>query len=201
MTEDAAYVHELLRTRRSIRKFKPDPISQETLERIMASACWAPSAMDRQPWKFYVLMDEMRDRLATLHQPVFQRMEQAIRDRYGEEGIDLRRRLYMNLGGAPVAIVCFTEKKEENADRDKVSAALACQNLVISAWAEGLGGLMMGSSMHVQDEISFLCGVDSKKMALVVVILLGYPDEQPDPPERRKKRVVYASTPADIRNQ
>jgi nitroreductase len=125
MAKDAASIHELFRTRRSIRKFKPDPIPNETLERITSAACWAPSAMDRQPWKFYVLTDEMRDRLATIHQPIFQQMEEAIRERYGEEGVDIRRRLYMNLGGAPVAVACFADKREEDGDRDKISAALA----------------------------------------------------------------------------
>ncbi len=51
------------------------------------------------------------------------------------------------------------------------------------------------------DEITYLCGVDPKKLVLVMVILLGYADDDPVAPERRKKRVVYASTPSDIRNQ
>jgi hypothetical protein len=51
----------------------------------------------------------------------------------------------------------------------------------------------------MKDEISFLCGVDTNKLDLVMVILLGYPELVPEPQERRKKRVIYASTPADIR--
>ena len=200
MPTEAKTAQDLIRERRSVRSYKSDPIAQDVLERIMASACWAPSAMNRQPWKFFVLTDEMRNRLAAIHQPLFEGMEQSIRERYGEEGVELRRRLYANLGGAPVAAVCFTEIQEGgDSKRETISASLACENLVLAAWAEGVASLIMTSSLRVSDEISFLCGVDTKKLELVMVILLGYAEQVPEAQERRKKRVVYASKPADIR--
>jgi nitroreductase len=199
MPNTAEIVHKVMSERRSVRSFKTDPIPPQVLERIMTSACWAPSAMNRQPWKFFVLADEMRNRLAAIHQPLFEGMEQAIRERYGEEGVEIRRRLYANLGGAPIAIVCFTDLQEGNSKKDVVSAALACENLAIAAWSEGVASLVMTSSLTVSDEISFLCGVETKKLELVLVMLLGYAEAVPAPSERRKKRVVYASTPADIR--
>jgi nitroreductase len=200
MPTEAKTAHDLIRERRSVRSYKSDPIPQDVLERIMASACWAPSAMNRQPWKFFVLTDEMRNRLAAIHQPLFEGMEQSIRERYGEEGVELRRRLYANLGGAPVAVVCFTEIQEGgDSKKEIISASLACENLVLAAWAEGVASLIMTSSLQVSDEISFLCGVDTKKLELVMVILLGYAEQVPEAQERRKKRIVYASKPADIR--
>ena len=192
-------VHEICRERRSVRNFKPDLIPKDVLDRIMTSACWAPSAMNRQPWKFYVLTDEMRDRLARIHEPLFAAREQAIRQQYGEEGVEIRRKLYTNLGNAPVAIVCFTEIPDGDSKKDVISASLACENLMISAWSDGVASLPMTSSLAVGDEISFLCGVDTRNLEPVMVILLGYAELIPDPPERRKKRVIYASKPADIR--
>jgi nitroreductase len=200
MEADATRIHELMKERRSIRKYKPDPIPDDMLARIMESATWAPSAMNRQPWKFFVLHDEMRDRLAALHQGLIDEIEDKIREKYGEEGVELRRNLYRNFGNAPVAIVCFTDRREGTPNRNVISAALACENLVLAAQAEGLGSLMMTSSLAMTDEISFLCGVDQKEMMLVLVILLGYPDDQPEAPIRRKKRIVHASHPSDIRS-
>lgn len=189
--------HELCLTRRSIRKFKPDPIPQDVLDRIMTSATWAPSSMNRQTWKFYVLTDEMRDRLAALHSGIFSGMVDSIRKRYGDEGVEIRRQLFMNLGNAPVAIGCFTDLIDNNPDL--VSCALACENLALAAHAEGYGALMMGSSLQIKDEIAFLCGVNTREMELVMCMLIGLPDETPEPQPRRKGRVVYASQPKDIK--
>ena len=194
-------MHEIIESRRSIRKFKTDPIPEETVERIMASAICAPSAMNRQNWKFFVLTDEMRDRLAVLHSPIFEMVKERIRERYGDEGVEIRRKLYTNFSGAPVAIACFTEIADrENPKGDIISAALACENLILQAHSMGIGTLTMTSSHHISDEILFLCGVDQNKMDLIMVILLGYPDETPEPPPRRRKRVVYASQPGDIKH-
>ena len=194
-------INEIIESRRSIRKFKPDPIPMDIIERIMESAIWAPSAMNRQVWKFFVLTGEMRDRLALLHNTILEGMEEKIRETYGEEGVAIRRNLYTNFAGAPVAVVCFTELQDpEKPHSDIVSASLACENLVLQAHSMGVGTLTMTSSRTVKEEISFLCGLDSNKMELVMVILLGYPDEAPEPSARRKKRVIYASEPGDIKN-
>jgi len=193
-------IHELIRNRRSIRKFKPDPVPPDVLTKIMDSAIWAPSAMNRQMWKFFILQDGMRDRLATLHQPIFAEMEPRLRDRYGDAGVELRRALYIDFANAPVAIAVFTEKGEHSDKMAMISAALACQNILLAASAEGLGSLVMGSSQIIQDEITFLCGMDPARSEFVMVILIGYADEIPDPPERRRKRVVYASSPQEIKH-
>jgi len=201
MEADATRIHELMKERRSIRVYKPDPIGEDVLARIMDSAMWAPSAMNRQPWKFFIMQEEMRDRLAALHQGLIDDIEDKIREKYGEEGVEIRRNLYHNFGNAPVAIVCFTDQMEGTPNRNVISASLACENLVLAAQAEGLGSLMMTSSLAMTDEISFLCGVDQKEMMLVMVILLGYPDDEPEAAVRRKKRIVYASHPSDIRSR
>jgi nitroreductase len=199
MGYDASMVHDLIRTRRAIRRFKPDPIPPDVLDRILEAGIWAPSAMNRQPWKYFVLSEEMRDRLANLHQGLIEQMEDRIRAKYGEEGVEIRRNLYKNFADAPIAIVCFAEVAEGTPKANVISVALGCQNIVLSAWSEGVGSLIMTSSLAMIDEITFLCGVDQKKFELVAVILLGYPNETPEPPERRKKRVIYASAPSDIR--
>src|SRR5262245_6625179 len=47
-----------LRTRRSIRRFKPDPVPDSVIQTILTTATFAPSAHNRQPWRFVVLTDE-----------------------------------------------------------------------------------------------------------------------------------------------
>jgi nitroreductase len=51
-------VMEAIRTRRSIRKYKPTPVPMEDIRLIVEAATWAPSGYNQQPWKFIVLQDQ-----------------------------------------------------------------------------------------------------------------------------------------------
>ena len=55
-------VMEAIYRRKSIRGFKPDPVSKETLTRILEAACRAPSAMNTQPWEFIVMTGDVLNR-------------------------------------------------------------------------------------------------------------------------------------------
>src|SRR5215475_1912615 len=50
-------LHNFLRTRRSIRRFKPDPVPDPVIQNILLTAAFAPSAHNRQPWRFVVVTD------------------------------------------------------------------------------------------------------------------------------------------------
>ena len=54
---------ELVRTRRSVRDFRPDPIPEELLERVLADATWAPSWSNTQPYFVAVASGAQRDQL------------------------------------------------------------------------------------------------------------------------------------------
>jgi nitroreductase len=50
-------VYECIRTRRTIREFKPDPVPEEVVYKILQAARWAPSSSNSQPWHFIVITD------------------------------------------------------------------------------------------------------------------------------------------------
>ncbi|MEM3466786.1 MAG: nitroreductase family protein, partial [Candidatus Jordarchaeales archaeon] len=50
--------YEVVRTRRSIRSYKPDPVPDEVLKRVLDAARIAPSGSNRQPWRFIVVKNE-----------------------------------------------------------------------------------------------------------------------------------------------
>lgn len=59
---------ELLKTRRSIRKYQSTPVEPEKLEKCLEAAQWAPSASNKQPWEFLIVTDiEKRKKLAEFH--------------------------------------------------------------------------------------------------------------------------------------
>ena len=49
---------ELVKKRRSIRRFKPDPVPDEYIKKIIEAARWAPSGFNLQPWEFVVVKDQ-----------------------------------------------------------------------------------------------------------------------------------------------
>ncbi|MER3459398.1 MAG: hypothetical protein C4309_12880, partial [Chloroflexota bacterium] len=56
---------EAIHLRRSIRRYRPEPVPQGLIVRLLEAACWAPSAHNRQPWRFAVIADaEVKERLA-----------------------------------------------------------------------------------------------------------------------------------------
>jgi len=56
-------VQQAIEARRSIRKFKPDPVSDEDVMRLMQAARLAPSGTNHQPWRFYVIKDNETKKL------------------------------------------------------------------------------------------------------------------------------------------
>ena len=106
----------LARYRRSVRRWRPEPVSREVLDRILEAALWAPSAFNRSPWTFYVRRND----------PV--RTEGAERDNAG-----MTR-------GAPVRVYLgVDERLYEEAMAPAIDAGMAAQNLLLAAAAEGLG--------------------------------------------------------------
>jgi F420 biosynthesis protein FbiB-like protein len=145
---------EFLRTRRSIRRYTPEPIPQEQIERLLSAAIWAPSAHNRQPWRFAVITDTAnKERLAA-------RMGEQLRaDRLADgdppDAVEQdAARSRARIAGAPVAILaCLTlagmdhypDARRAAAERVMAiqSVAMAVQNLLLAAHAEGLGACWM----------------------------------------------------------
>ena len=116
---------ECLMTRRSIRKYKSDPIPREVLEEILAAACCAPSAINMQHWYFVVIQSP--DRMAEFRE-VMRRVMVAfhpvLEDRFQKhpETIQETESFLVSLGGAPVVVLAFF-LKDDYPDRGASSTA------------------------------------------------------------------------------
>jgi len=151
---------DLIKSRRSIRRYTPEPVDRPTIERLLEAACWAPSAHNRQPWRFAVLTAAAdKERLA---QTMGQRLH-ADRTADGDDPADIEQdvaRSYARLTGAPVLIiVCLsmadmdTYPDADRAANERVmavqSVAMAAQNLLLQAHAEGLGACWLCAPLFV----------------------------------------------------
>ena len=148
MTDD---LHTFLRSRRSIRRFRPDPVPEAVLQRILETATYAPSAHNKQPWRFVVLSSaEAKSRLSKSITDKFRHDMAA--DGTPESEIQARvERTVRRANEAPVIIVLCQDATQANPQPDAIrqqaemtmdtqSVALAGLQLLLAAHAEGLGG-------------------------------------------------------------
>ena len=190
-------LHAFLRTRRSIRRFKPDPVPDSVIREILQTATFAPSAHNRQPWRFVVLTDSAaKAHLADEMANQFQRDLE--RDKLPAEEISKKLgRSRERINNAPVVIVLCVDMTEMDAypdtQRKKAeyiiatqSAANAGMQLLLAAHAEGLGGVWVCSPMFAQEIVQKALSL-AQHWEPQAMFLLGYPLEIPA--EKKKKKI------------
>jgi nitroreductase len=179
---------DVVNSRRSIRKYKPDQVSRDIVMKILHAANQAPSAMNLQQWEFLVITGERIGKIGESYKKAVEDLIQGSDPSHqtslppANEFIEYARAL----GGAPMVIVILTEASDQG-DMRKAhleSASAAMQNLVLSATAMGLGSCWMTGPLRREHSLRSILGVpDSRE--IVALTPLGYPAETP-PPRARK---------------
>lgn len=178
-----------LRTRRSIRRFKTDPVPDSVLRDILHTATYAPSAHNRQPWRFIVLTDSSaKTHLSDAMAEEFQRDLE--KDNLAAEEIAKRvAKSKERITGAPVVIILCVDMSEMDNYPDErrrkaeyiigiQSAANAGMQLLLAAHAAGLGGVWICSPMFAQETVQKALNI-SEMWEPQAMFLLGYPVEIP----------------------
>ncbi len=179
---------ELMKSRRSIRRYVDKPVDKAMILRLLEAAMWAPSAHNRQPWRFAVLTDAAdKDKLA---RAMGARLR-ADRTADGDDLKDIERdvaRSYVRLTGAPVLIVVCMSMEDMDTYTDSrrnrnewvmatQSTAMAAQNLLLLAHTEGLGACWLCAPLFVPELVQATLSLPEDWQPQGV-ITLGYPDQQ-----------------------
>ena len=139
-------VYECLRDRRTIRRFKPEPVPEVTLTRILNAARWAPSSRNQQPWHLVVIKN--RETLAQIGQIA------------GTGSF---------VADAPLAIALLME----SADQPQMDGGRALQQMEIMAWSEGLGTCFVTLREDEREKIAGLLDVPAE-LVLITILPFGY---------------------------
>ena len=159
--------YEVIRTRRSIRSYRADPVPEASLRRVLQAARIAPSGSNRQPWKFYVVKDPEKRR----------RVAQACG---GQTWI----------GQAPTVIVAtgwrvpFSRGGYMGDMSFIMDVGIAFTHLILAARAEGLGTCWIGDFQN--SEVKKVLGLPGDE-DVVAVTPLGYPDKGGFTPNTTRK--------------
>jgi len=169
-------LREIIIGRRSIRRFKNENIQRETIERIIDAAQWAPSACNRQLWRFIAVTDsKIKEKLVSEA-----KASNFIKD-------------------APVTIyVLYHKDFDSEKSADYQSAAAAIQNILLAAHSLGLGATWINTYGRKKKVKEILKIPDS--FNIISAVIIGYPDENPSPPKRKNIREILSYNVFDFCN-
>ena len=180
-TDTAKIVTDLMMSRRSIRAYKDKAISRETLNEILKCGINAPNGKNLQSYEIRVidspaLIDSITKAVVT------DKPDIAHRDGF--------KNIFVN---AP-CVVCIAY--DTNYDMAQIDCGLLGENIILAAWAKGIGSCCLGSSARwILDSPSAKPYLDrmafSKGYELLYCIALGYPDETPDAKPRRNDMIRF----------
>lgn len=154
----------LFKGRRSIRRYRPDPVPDELLAQVLEAGQWAPSASNRQPWDFIVVRDAEIRRAVAEHSAYF-----FIK--------------WAHVAEAPVIIVLCGDTKNRiyrqflHEDIGLAGGQMMLQAAALglgSCWVGGVDRKALGAVLRLPDHIE-----------VVGLLTLGFPAEEPDPPARK----------------
>jgi len=186
---------QLVQGRRSVRRYLPRPIPRPLLERLLTAAVWAPSAHNRQPWRFCVIDSPQSKQALSLGMAARWRQDLSA-DNTDPQLIERRIAIsHARLTGAAALVVAAVSMEEMDVNPDPKraeaewlmavqSTALACQNLLLAAHHYELGACWMCAPLFVPDTVRGILNLPDAWHPQAL-ITLGYPAE-----EKEKERLT-----------
>jgi nitroreductase len=196
---------DVVRGRRSIRGYKPDPVPRELIEEILELAMRAPSSMNSQPWNFTVLTGEPLDRIragnternlaGVPHSREF-RTGQPFAGPHRERQITVAKQLFSAMGiarddqakrqdwvlrgfrqfDAPVCIIITYDRALSDSDDTPFDCGAVTNALVNAAWSRGLGAVINSQGIMQSPVVREHAGIADDQV-IMKAIAMGWPDE------------------------
>jgi len=166
----AEEILELIRSRRSVRRFQDRPVDEEMVDRILEAGRWAPSGRNNQPWRFVVVREAgLKERIASF-------------TKYGSV-----------IKNAAVIIPVFIHHPSMYSEvKDYQSVGACLQNMLLMAHAQGLGAVWLGEILKNAGPVRDTLGL-SDDLELMAVIALGWPQGQGESRRREMDELLLGS--------
>jgi nitroreductase len=190
---------EAIKNRKTIRAFKPTPVSKTVIKNVLELTVKSPSAINLQPWQFYVVMDEERQRVSRALLKAYKEKNiscspdttKPLPRVYNRRGVMTAESMnpflermnvefneFINEGscnfyGAPVAVFICIDKVFRKSRL--VDMGIALGYFVLAAHSQGLGTCPIGLVSAYKDEIKEVVNIPENE-DLVISVALGYPD-------------------------
>lgn len=160
-------IRNVIKTRRSIRRFTARKIPVSYLKKILESGHYAPSGLNNQPWRFVVVLD------------------QAVK----QEISTLTHYAHIVKGAAALIIVFLDVRTSYNQQKDHQAIGACIQNMLLAARSYGIGACWLGEILKNSRRLQEVCAVN-KQYEVQAVIALGYPAERPQMRRKPLDKVI-----------
>ncbi len=189
---------DIIYRRRTVRKFQPDKVPRELIERLLSAAIQAPSASNKQPWRFFVIestekRNELHDAVESTVESIREVIPPDFRDSFENYG-----NYFVRFVDAPCVIaVAFSnlvtlshmidnnrttlaplEIEKMEMYSGLISASLAIQNLLLCADSLGLGASCMTGPLVARTQLKAILEIP-ESWDLAALLCVGYPAENP----------------------
>lgn len=186
----------VIRGRRSVRRYRPDPVPRELLAELLELAAWAPSAGNRQSWQFTVVSSgQVLARMAAAVRARWEGILEANRGHGFAAEFEKYSATFSWFDRAPAAVV-FSAREADGIQRQMLgdaataagggatSAAMAAQTFMLAAHARGLGSCCLTAPLAAAKELGESIGL-KRRQEIVCLVAVGWPAEAPPAPPRR----------------
>ena len=197
-------IYEAMRARRSVRRFKPDPVPRETVVELLEAAVTAPSASNKQPWRFLVVEERARiERMANAVREATARIAAHIPEAsqpafraYGDyfTRFEDAPQVIVPIHRALTVLSNLVDEALDDGTRRAIGAmeeqsgligtSLALQNLLLMAHALGLGASGMTGPLVAEPALREILEVPPG-WGIVALVPIGWPAEDPKPTDRK----------------
>lgn len=162
-------VRDAIYKRRSIRRYRPDPVSLDQVHTLLAAAAQASGVLHEDPWEFAVVQD--KDLLKSLSDDVKESVNKEVKARMPELSEESDFNVFYNAG---TLIVIYSRNQEPFAGAD---CWLAAENLMLTAYAEGLGTCVIGLAIAALNSLQWKSrlGIGENSIAIAPIII-GVPE-------------------------
>jgi nitroreductase len=194
---DYGQLLELIRSRRSIRRFSDRAVNRDDLARLLEAARWAPSNHNRQPWRFLVIEDKQQ--INQLAEIVSQGLSKKLKSLPEAAAVFTSEFAHYAtfFANAPTLLVVLHKqpvsvsapllaglKNPDLVSGEPLSVAMAVQNLLLAAQALGLGTCVLTGPLLVREALAGVLDLPAGH-DLTCLVALGHPAESPAPPRRK----------------
>ncbi|RSL31127.1 nitroreductase [Salibacterium salarium] len=175
--------------RRTIYSFKQEEVNSTIIDRALDCAIMAPNHKMTEPWHFYAVKGETKEKLAQRKKEL---KWEGFLDQDSERAKRAGESAYMYIVNLPWVIVVTTHRYSVDPVREKEDYAATCcavQNFQLAAWAEGVGTKWSTGQLVKDQKVRDILGVGEEE-EIVAVLYLGYPEDVPEQKKRNRTEIV-----------
>lgn len=172
MTTSNTDIADVIQQRRTIHNFKPDQLPPvEEIRKAIALATCAPNHHATEPWRFYLLGTETKEKICQLNAELIE----AVR---GEQAARIKLERWREIPGW-LLLTCSKSANEIRAMEDYAACCCASQNMMLYLWSAGIGMKWTTGGVTRAPRFYEILGIDPEAEQVVGLFWYGYPDNVP----------------------